>query len=273
MKRSFLFPFFLSLLAAPAAAREMQVLDKLTIKGGLEISTASTGSPLIFASSTSSPGRVGIGTTVPTSTLTVSGTLSAPDILCPTCTGMQVRVSGTCAAGSQVRAINQNGTVVCDVVSPASTIFISTAACPAGFQELPSFEGRYPIGVPTGGSVGAVLGSAMADLGTLTHSHAFAGTASLNTSSVDLAHTHQVDPPNTTSGTPSANVCVWQSGNTGCDTTVPYNTSTHDTDVANMTSSAASISLNHSHTYTPAGTLDTVGHTPPYIQVRFCMKL
>jgi hypothetical protein len=201
--------------------------------------------------------------------------MTALDILCPTCTGMQVRVAGACATGSQVRAINQDGTVVCDVVSPPSTIFLSTAACPTGFLELPSFAGRYVLGMPTAGTLNGTVGTAHADMAAISHAHTFTGTVGMNTGSVDLAHTHQVDPPNTASGTPSATTCVWQSGNAPCDTNVPYNTSTHDTDLAAMTSSGASIgaAMNHNHTYTPADTPNPGDYAPPYIQVRVCMKL
>ena len=160
-----------------------------------------------------------------------------------------------------MRTVNQDGSVVCEIGVPASLIVLSTSTCPAGYSEVPSFYGRFIKGMPAGGTVAGTVGSALGDLGTLSHSHTGA------TGLTDLPHTHDVDFPNTTSGGPSVTACRYFSSGDNCNTNAGTDVHTHDTNIPNFTSAGASVSMNHSHT------ISTVDHTPPYIQVRFCMKM
>jgi len=63
----------LVLCGVQAWAVEFRSLDKLSVKGGVAISTSATAAPIIFASSTTNPGNVGIGTASPGARLEVAG--------------------------------------------------------------------------------------------------------------------------------------------------------------------------------------------------------
>lgn len=251
-----------SLIASAAPAAEFEVNQLLRVKGGVEISTSDTSVPAIFASSTTATGKVGIGTASPTAELDVAGTMTATEISCPGCTVMQRRVTGSCAAGYVIRTINQDGTVVCEAGVPPGMIVLSTSTCPTGLQELTSFAGRFIKGMPSGGTIAGTVGTPYTDLQSPTHDHGAA------TGSTDLAHTHNFDPPNTTSSGPNSTDCVYSDyrGGDSCGPTLDRSDHTHNTDIASFASAGASVSQNHSHT------ISSNGHVMPYIQVRVCMK-
>lgn len=84
---------------------------------------------------------------------------------------------------------------------PSGAIMLFAAACPTGWTEYTSARGRAIVGVPSGGTLEGTVGSALTDLGTRTittvasHTHG-AGTL---VNAAESAHTHDVNPPNTTS--------------------------------------------------------------------------
>lgn len=251
-----------SLIASAAPAAEFEVNQLLRVKGGVEISTSDTSVPAIFASSTTATGRVGIGTASPTAELDVAGTMTATEITCTACTAMQRRVTGSCAAGYVIRTINQDGTVVCEAGTPPGMIVLSTSTCATGYQELTSFQGRFIKGMPSGGTIAGLVGTPYTDLQSPAHDH---GGAS---GSLDLAHTHNFDPPNTTSGGSSVDDCVYRDSfaNDACTSNLGISGHTHATDIGSFPSAGASVSQSHSHT------ISSSGHVMPYIQVRVCMK-
>jgi hypothetical protein len=67
-------------LRRPRAA-EFQVVEKLTVNGGISVSTAPGATPVIFASSVTNPGNVGIGTASPAYPLDVNGTSRTGDMI------------------------------------------------------------------------------------------------------------------------------------------------------------------------------------------------
>jgi microcystin-dependent protein len=104
--------------------------------------------------------------------------------------------------------------------------------------DLPDLRQRFPLGKAASGTGNTLGGTG----GTIDHIH-------------DITHTHQVDPPNTTSGTPSATVAATNLTGTAASTT-----HTHDVNISAFTSGAASTST--------SGT-----GNPPYLVCNFIIKL
>lgn len=77
--------------------------------------------------------------------------------------------------------------------------------CPAGWAEYTALRGRVAVGLNAGGTVGAAVGTALGDQGlrsiTSVPAHSHTIDPPNTTSSTNGAHTHSIDPPNTgTSG-------------------------------------------------------------------------
>lgn len=102
---------------------------------------------------------------------------------------------------------------------------------------LPDLRQRFPMGVAASGT-GNALG---ATGGNIDHTHT-------------IAHTHQVDPPNTTTGAPSGTVAATNLTGSAASTT-----HTHDVNIAEFTSGASSAAN--------SGT-----GNPPFIALNFIIK-
>ena len=96
-------------------------------------------SPLTIQPST---GRVGIGTSTPSSNLDVVGTVKA--------TAFQ-------GDGSQLTNLPPS-------VPSGAVMFFNGAACPSGWTELTAARGRYLVGLPSGGALAATAGTALSNL-------------------------------------------------------------------------------------------------------------
>ena len=122
----------LVLCGVPSRAVEFKLLDKLSGQGGIEISTSATAAPIIFASSTTGAGYVGIGTSSPGARLEVAGGSV-------TVRGLDTQ-SNTFAVGSQTGAFKV-------VVSTGGNVGISTTSPVAALDAGARTDGMI---IPTG---------------------------------------------------------------------------------------------------------------------------
>jgi len=72
----------------------------------------------------------------------------------------------TLPSGASITVGILHGTIV-----PSGTLILTTSTCPSGFTEYTAARGYYLVGVPSGGSVGGTVGSAMGDLSNANHNH------------------------------------------------------------------------------------------------------
>ncbi|MEM6993801.1 MAG: hypothetical protein AAF721_25020 [Myxococcota bacterium] len=95
-----------------------------------------------------------------------------------------------------------------DATPAGAVMFFNLAACPAGWTEMAQMQGRVPVGLPSGGTLAAVIGTGLADEGTRSitqtaaHSHTVDPPATASATSG--SHNHSVDPPATSSSTIAA---------------------------------------------------------------------
>lgn len=90
----------------------------------------------------------------------------------------------------QMVAAGGNNVIAADAF-PAGIIIMSTSSCPTGWSELISWRGRFPMGAPTGVSLGVTSGTAyttnLPQISLLNHTHAVTPAALLNVSVIGAA--------------------------------------------------------------------------------------
>lgn len=64
-----------------------------------------------------------------------------------------------------------NAAVTASNIVPSGMIVMSTAACPSGWAEYTGAQGRYLMGLPTGGTVAGTTGAPLGDLDVAGHDH------------------------------------------------------------------------------------------------------
>jgi len=82
-------------------------------------------------------------------------------------------------SGAHITVGSLRGTIV-----PSGTLILTTSTCPSGFTEYTGAGGFDLVGVPSGGTVGGTVGTAMTDLQNSSHSHSITVTTAMDGTAV-----------------------------------------------------------------------------------------
>ncbi|MBO6940151.1 MAG: hypothetical protein JJ863_34585 [Deltaproteobacteria bacterium] len=122
--------------------------------------------------------------------------------------GSDFATSGqSCGANERMVGIAANGAIQCQPVTtiPSGMIAFFAGGCPTGFVDYAPLRGRFLVGTPSGGTDEGNVGTAFGDLGTRSITEVPAHTHSVNppntTTNASGAHNHAVDPPSTSTTT------------------------------------------------------------------------
>ena len=98
---------------------------------------------------------------------------SAPSLTQNTTTYWDVRIASvTVNSAGALTIVNDNNYIHLGV--PVNGVIYSTSTTiPAGFAELTTARGRFIVGLPSGGTINGTVGTALKDLGTMTHTHPY----------------------------------------------------------------------------------------------------
>jgi len=116
-----------------------------------------------------------------------------------TATGYNLNVNGT---GNFATSLTVAG-VTGGVIPSGAVMFFNLASCPSGWSALTAAQGRYIVGLPSGGTLVGTVGTAMTDKQNITHTHTFTPAGSVSstfsgsggtTGSGGVDHTHTFTP-------------------------------------------------------------------------------
>ena len=197
-------------------------------------------------------GNVGIGISIPTEKLHVVGNIRMVD--------------GNQAAG-KVLTSDANGVASWQMLVPSGAVmFFNLTTCPTGWSDLASAEGRYIVGLPSGGTLAGTAGTALTNL----------------ESRATGQHSHAVDPPNTSTTTAGSHThTLRHSGENDENQGYPAGgfNAVWSTDRTGGAPSSGAVNANGDHSHSvdigsfSSGTSGSVaGTNAPYIQLKVCQK-
>lgn len=115
--------------------------------------------------------------------------------------GTDAEMTPRLALGTVPYAARAQVAAECDSVPTGSIMFFDLATCPAGWSAFGGLEGRVPVGLGSGGTLGGTVGTALAAGGGRSINQVPSHTHSINppnrTTTGGGAHTHVIDPPST----------------------------------------------------------------------------
>lgn len=171
----------------------------------------------------------------------------------------KVKIAGGSPGAGKVLTSDANGEATWQAAAaglPSGMIAAFASACPTGWTEYTAARGRYLVGVPSGGTLSATVGTAL-------------------TNAENRAvgqHLHSIDPPNTattTDGSHTHTISTTDFG--GTSNNKNWGNGANDGTVTTNANGS------HSHTmdigaFNSANSGSVVGTNAPYIQVRWCTK-
>jgi hypothetical protein len=161
-------------------------------------------------------------------------------------------------------------------IPAGAVMYFNLAACPTGWQELTASQGRYLVGRPNGGTLGATVGTALTDeenraVGQHNHDvtdpgHSHGVTDPGHSHGVtDPGHTHSIRLDDAVSG-------AGHIEDTGADERTGMSTGSNTTGIS-INSNSTSISINAGSTgLTISNSGSTGGTNAPYLQLLVCQK-
>jgi len=155
---------------------------------------------------------------------------------------------------------------------PTGAIIFMNAACPSGYTEYTGLQGRYVLGLPSGGSLAYNMGTALSNQeNRVVGLHTHVGHASINFGDPGHSHGLSITAHSHTGDATTSNII----GNDGEETSG----NTVGADTGTTMSSGTGISIQNatiSATLTVDATVNNYGSVTgtnaPYIQLRACSK-
>ena len=145
-------------------------------------------------------------------------------------------------------------------IEPGTIGIFNDTVCPPGWTAVTDAEGRAIVGLPSGGTIGGTVGTALTDQEDRTHDHSI---------SADGSHTHFVDIADTTSGNNSAAKTVDDVIESG-STSVADDPHTHQVDpISTATTTSSPTTHDHTGMTGTAATSEVI----TYIQFLVCEKV
>ena len=158
-----------------------------------------------------------------------------------------------------------------DVFPSSAIMFFNLSSCPSGWSAVPAAEGRYLVGVPSPGTLGATVGTALSNIENRPvglHFHQYS----------DTGHSHGITDPGHAHGVGAGTRYVfWDTGT--CKAPTHYGSFTNpDANCLDWATTNATSTTNINGTGTATTNISiqnagsVSGTSAPYVQYRVCQK-